>query len=76
MSPDDDSDGSSTSLVTPRSKPRLASNVKKAKPMSIPTPTDTPLVSVEDPNTLVRRHCENLKRSRTSDFLFKSARVR
>ena len=65
MFSDDDSDGSSASLVTPRSKPRLASNVKKAKPMSIPTPTDTPLVSVEDPNTLVRRHCENLKRSRT-----------
>ena len=65
MSPDDDSDGSSASLVSPRSKPRLASKVKKAMPTSISTPTDTPLTSVEDPNTLVRRHRESLKRSRT-----------
>ena len=76
MSPDDDSDGSSASLVSPRSKQRLISKVKKAMPISIPTPTDTPLVSVEDPNTLVRRHCENLKRSRTKRLPFKRARVR
>jgi hypothetical protein len=56
---------SSASLVPPRSKQRLISKVKKATPISIPTPTDTPLVSVEHPNTLVRRHRENLKRSCT-----------
>ncbi len=65
MSPDDDSDGSSASLISPRSKQRLIIKVKKATPISIPTPTDTSLVSVEYPNTLVRRNRENLKRSRT-----------
>ena len=64
-SPDEETDRSPSPLVKPRSRQRLISTVKKAKPTSTSTHSDTPLASWEEPNTSVsNRYHENLKRSR------------